>query len=248
MKAIIMAGGKGTRLHPLTKRAPKPMLQLLDRPTMEYIVELLSRHQFDDITVTVCYMSDVIQNHFSDGKRFGVRIRYEEERVPLGTAGGVKQVEEHLQETFIVMSGDGLTDVNLTKALEDHHKHGGMATLLLVETTNPAHYGTVDIDKSGRVKKFVEKPKTWIEGQKYLINTGIYILEPRIFCHIPKGEPFDFGRDLFPSLVQQNIPIYGCKVDGYWSDVGTLNQYYQSQLDMINGRVNVSLPIDIVTV
>ncbi len=245
MKAVIMAGGKGTRLHPLTKRLPKPMLQLVDRPTMEYIVELLAEHGFTDITMTVCYMADVIENYFRNGEKWGVHIGYQQESVPLGTAGGVKLLEERLNETFIVMSGDGLTDFNLSQALEDHRRHGGLATILLKRVQCPLGYGTVYFDDYGRIAQFVEKPQTWIDGNRYLVNTGIYILEPEIFDHIPANQPFDFGSDLFPLLVEKGVPIYGYEAQGYWSDVGTLQQYYQAQLDMIHGRVKVKLPVDI---
>ncbi|WAH37659.1 nucleotidyltransferase family protein [Alicyclobacillus dauci] len=248
MKAVIMAGGRGTRLQPLTKRMPKPMLELLDRPTMEYIVELLAAHDFNDITITVCYMADAIRSYFSDGAEWGVRIRYQEESVPLGTAGGVKRLQHQLQETFIVTSGDGLTDFNLSQALEQHRRNGGIATLLLKEIHCPLGYGTVELDEGGRISKFVEKPHTWIDGQGYLVNTGIYILEPEVFDYIPDGEPFDFGRQLFPLLVERDIPIFGYEASGYWSDVGTLQQYYQTQLDMIHGRVKVNLPVEVASV
>ncbi len=248
MKAVIMAGGKGTRLQPLTKRLPKPMLQLLDRPAMEYIVELLAKHHFDDITITVCYMADVIRNHFADGKQWGVRIRYQEEKVPLGTAGGVKQLEGHLDQTFIVMSGDGLTDFDLTQAMEQHRRNGGIATLLLKRVRCPLGFGTVETNSDGRVVRFVEKPTTWIDGHTYLVNTGIYILEPQILEFIPANQPFDFGRELFPLLLEKNVPIYGYEAEGYWSDVGTLQQYYQAQLDMILGRVRVNLPEEVTSI
>jgi NDP-sugar pyrophosphorylase family protein len=245
MKAVIMAGGKGTRLYPLTKRMPKPMLQLVDRPTMEYIVELLAEHGFTDITVTVCYMADVVRNYFGNGEKWGVHIGYQQELAPLGTAGGIKLLEDRFNETFIVMSGDGLTDFDLSQAVEEHRRHGEMATILLKKVQCPLGYGTVELDRFGRIVQFVEKPQTWIDGNHYLVNTGIYILEPAIFDCIPANQPFDFGSDLFPLLIQKSIPIYGHEAQGYWSDVGTLQQYYQAQLDMIHGRVKVNLPVDI---
>lgn len=245
MKAVIMAGGRGTRLQPLTKRMPKPMLELLDRPMMEYTVELLATHNFDDIAITVGYMSDTIRNYFSDGADWGVRIRYQEEKIPLGTAGGVKKLQNHLNETFIVTSGDGLTDFDLSEALANHRRKGGIATLLLKSVDCPFGYGTVDVHQDGHVLRFVEKPQTWIEGQGYLVNTGIYLFEPEVFDFIPDDEPFDFGRQLFPLLVKQKERIYGYEANGYWSDVGTLQQYYQSQLDMVHGRVRVNLPVEV---
>lgn len=242
MKSIIMAGGKGTRLYPLTKRVPKPMVPLLDRPVMEYIVELLDQHGFGDITVTLCYLPEVIRHHFGDGRAFGVRMHYAHEPIPLGTAGGVKTVARGFHDTFIVMSGDGLTDIDLSHALAMHKAHGGCATLVLTQVPCPRGYGVVMTDEDGRIQRFVEKPQSWIEGVSHLVNTGIYILEPEVLQWIPTGVPCDFGRDLFPKLLQSGIPIYGCTATGYWSDIGTLEQYYQSQLDMIQGRVKVKLP------
>lgn len=248
MKAVIMAGGRGTRLRPLTRRLPKPMLQLLDRPTMEYIIELLATHQFRDITVTVCYMADAIRQYFGDGSEWGVKIQYQEEPMPLGTAGGVKFMAPQLADTFIVLSGDGLTDFNLTEAVRVHRSTGAIATLLLTKVHCPIGYGVVDIGEDGHVRRFIEKPKSWVEGETYYINTGIYILEPEILDYIPADQPFDFGRELFPLLLQLGLPVFGYEPDGYWSDVGTLHQYYQSQIDMINGLVRVNLPPEVASV
>lgn len=244
MKAVIMAGGKGTRLQPLTRNIPKPMLQLLDRPAMEYIVEQLKHHGFNDVTMTVCYLAETIRGHFGSGSRFGITIRYQEEPIPLGTAGGLKPLEQHLNETFIVMSGDGLTDFDLSDALRQHRQSGCIATLLLTKVQCPLGYGLVDID-AARIQRFIEKPTTWVDGQTYLINTGIYILEPEVFRFIPSGQPYDFGRELFPSLIENGVPLHGHIADGYWSDVGTLVQYYQTQLDMIHGKVKVTLPVEV---
>jgi NDP-sugar pyrophosphorylase family protein len=248
MKSIIMAGGKGTRLYPLTKRVPKPMVPLLDRPVMEYIVELLAEHRFDDITVTLCYLPEVIRHHFGDGRTFGVHMQYADEPMPLGTAGGVRNVASDFRDTFIIMSGDGLTDIDLSDALATHKAHGGCATLVLTQVPCPRGYGVVVMDDDNRIVRFIEKPQSWIEGVPYLVNTGIYILEPEVLKWIPNGIAFDFGRDLFPFLLQAAIPLYGYAASGYWSDIGTLEQYYQSQLDMIQGRVNVKLPGELASV
>jgi NDP-sugar pyrophosphorylase family protein len=245
MKAVIMAGGMGTRLQPLTKRMPKPMVPLLDRPVMEYIVDLLASCGIRDIAVTLGYMAEAIREHFGDGSRFGVRFHYATEDFPLGTAGGVKNIEYFLDEPFVVMSGDGLTDVNLSSAIHAHLKHGALASILLAEVACPKGYGVVNVDVDGRIHSFVEKPDTWEEGLRYLVNTGIYIFEPEILKYIPANRPYDFGRELFPQLLQNHVPMYGIAVDGYWSDIGTLEQYYQTQLDMIRGLVNVPLPIEV---
>lgn len=240
-----MAGGKGSRLQPLTKSLPKPMLPLLDRPTLEYIVELLKSHKVEDITMTLCYMSDSIRKHFEDGEEWGVHINYQDEKVPMGTAGGIKLMEKELDSTFLVMSGDGLTDFDLSAAIDAHRRSGGIATLLLHHVACPLGYGIVETMTDGRVIQFVEKPKTWVPGKSYFINTGIYILEPEIFRYIPEGRPFDFGRELFPLLLEKKEQIFGYLPGGYWSDVGTLQQYYESQLDMLRGHVRVNLPTEV---
>nr|WP_284285915.1 nucleotidyltransferase family protein [Alicyclobacillus fastidiosus] len=238
-------GGKGTRLQPLTRLLPKPMLQLLDRPTLEYIVELLGRHDFHDITMTVCYMADAIRNYFADGSAWDVHIRYQDELVPLGTAGGVRALHAHLDDTFIVMSGDGLTDFDLSEAMRAHRRGGAVATLLLTRVECPLGYGVVEIDVNGRITGFVEKPQAFERDRTYLVNTGIYILEPTIFQWIPTDRPYDFGRELFPLLLELGVPMQGYVASGYWSDVGTLQQYYQTQIDMLNGRVKVNLPVEV---
>ncbi|OFW77660.1 MAG: hypothetical protein A2201_00650 [Alicyclobacillus sp. RIFOXYA1_FULL_53_8] len=242
MKAVIMAGGKGTRLRPLTQGMPKPMLKLLHRPTLEYIVELLASHGITDIAMTLCYLPETIRNHFGDGNNFGVNIQYLEEQVPLGTAGGVKQMDWFLDDTFVVMSGDGVMDFDLGEAIAAHRQGRALATILLKRVECPKGYGVVEVDDDGRIAKFVEKPRTWIEGISYLINTGVYILEPEVFDFIPQAIAYDFGKDLFPSLLQLGVPLCGFEANGYWSDVGTLQQYYQTQLDMVHGHVKVNLP------
>ncbi|KRW91347.1 hypothetical protein SD51_09815 [Alicyclobacillus tengchongensis] len=245
MRAVIMAGGQGTRLQPLTKRLPKPMLQLLDRPMMEYVVELLAAHEIRDITITVCYLAAHIRSHFGDGAKWGVRIDYHEEVHPLGTAGGIKPLRPRLDDTFIVMSGDGLTDFDLSKAIAAHRKRRVPVTILLKQVACPLGYGVVSTDDSGCITQFIEKPKTFIQGKNYWINTGIYILEPEVLDYVPENRPFDFGKELFPMLLKAGVPLYGYAADGYWSDVGTLQQYYQSQIDMLQGKVRIHLPAEV---
>ncbi|EPZ44204.1 nucleotidyltransferase family protein [Alicyclobacillus acidoterrestris] len=245
MKAVIMAGGKGTRLQPLTKLLPKPMLKLLDRPTMEYIVELLAKYGFDDITITVCYLADAIRNYFGDGRAWGVQIRYQDEPVPLGTAGGIRALHEHLDQTFIVMSGDGLTDFDLSEAMQSHRRSRALATLVLTQVACPLGYGVVEFDANANITRFEEKPDVWDRDRSYFVNTGIYILEPEILHFVPPDRPYDFGRELFPALLRKGIPLNGHVATGYWSDVGTLQQYYQTQIDMINGCVHVNLPVEV---
>jgi NDP-sugar pyrophosphorylase family protein len=245
MKAVIMAGGKGTRLYPLTRHVPKPMVPLLDRPVLEYIVEWLAKHGSRDLLVTTCHLSHLVKEYFGAGERWNVSIRYSDEEQPLGTAGGVKLISSQLQDTFVVVSGDGLSDFDLSYALTAHRRSQAMVTMLLTRVQCPQGYGVVVRDRFDNVIEFVEKPTTWDTRKMYWVNTGMYILEPEILDYVPDGQSYDFGKELFPKLLRQGVTIKGLQMNGYWSDIGTLRQYYQTQLDMIEGRVNVSLPIEI---
>ncbi len=245
MRAVIMAGGRGSRLLPLTRNLPKPMVPLLDRPVMEYIVELLAAHGLCDIGVTLGYMPTPIRAHFGDGQRYGVRITYKEEEYPLGTAGGVKHIAGDARDSFVVVSGDALTDMNLSAALTAHRRSGAWATLVLSAVRCPRGYGVVTLDRESAITNFIEKPDTWDEAITYTVNTGVYILEPHVLDYIPSDRPYDFGSQLFPRLLDIGALLHGYVMDGYWSDIGTLMQYYQSQLDMIHGRVRVRLPDEI---
>jgi len=240
MKAVIMAGGKGTRLRPLTCSIPKPMVPLLDRPVMEYAIELLKRHDILDIAVTVQHLPEVIRQYFGDGSDFGVRLHYFEEASPLGTAGSVKNAEEFLDETFLVISGDALTDYDLGSAVDFHRKKGSMATLVLASEDVPLEFGVVMTDLEGRITRFLEKP-AWGEVFSDTVNTGIYVLEPDIFQYFDRGVEFDFSKDLFPLLLMMGRPMYGYKAEGYWSDIGSLSQYRQTQFDILDGKVNVAI-------
>ncbi|MGD8190066.1 sugar phosphate nucleotidyltransferase [Brevibacillus ginsengisoli] len=240
MKAVIMAGGKGTRLLPMTSKTPKPMVPLLNRPCMEYIIDLLKKHGITDIAVTVQYLPEVMKSYFGDGSSFGVSMTYFEETVPLGTAGSIKNCEEFLDDRFIVISGDALTDINLTEAIDYHLEKEALATLVLTHVENPLEFGMVMTDDDGRIVRFLEKP-TWSEVFTDTVNTGIYILEPRVLAYIPKDQEFDFSKDLFPQLLAQNNPLYGMASNGYWSDIGSMEIYRQAQFDMLDGHVNVSI-------
>ncbi|AZN41223.1 sugar phosphate nucleotidyltransferase [Paenibacillus albus] len=241
MKAVIMAGGKGTRLRPLTSNTPKPMVPLLDRPVMEYTIALLKKHGITDIAVTVQFIPEAIRNYFDDGSDFGVRLHYFEEQSPLGTAGSVKNAEQFLDETFVVISGDALTDFDLTRAIDYHREKGSVATLVLTQVDSPLEFGVVMTDENGRINRFLEKP-SWGEVFSDTVNTGIYILETEVFQYSEKNQEFDFSKDLFPLLMNNNRPMYGYVADGYWSDIGNLNQYRQTQFDMLEGKVAIELP------
>jgi mannose-1-phosphate guanylyltransferase/phosphomannomutase len=245
MKAVIMAGGKGTRLYPLTRRIPKPMMPLLDRPVMEYMIDLLHRNGIREVGVSLGHLPDSIRMYFGDGSRFLVRMTYAIEKSPLGTAGGIKNFQDFLDEPFVVASGDGVTDINLQEAIDAHKQNGALVTIILTQVTNPTGFGVVVTDDTGRVVHFIEKPTTWDASTMYYANTGIYIMEPEVLSFIPRDRPYDFGHELFPRLLQLGMPIYGHHATGYWSDIGTLQQYYQTQLDLLSGKIHLPLSEDV---
>ncbi|MGN0742550.1 MAG: sugar phosphate nucleotidyltransferase [Candidatus Fimadaptatus sp.] len=235
MKAVIMAGGEGARLRPLTCDMPKPMMPVLDRPIMDYALRLLKRHGVSSAAVTLGYMPDSIRDHFGDGARWGVELRYHVEKTPLGTAGGVKAASGFLDETFCVLSGDGLTDCDLTAALEFHRRKAADITIVLKRVPVPLEYGVVETDEGGRVRRFVEKPG-WGEVFTDTVNTGIYIMEPDVLDMIPPGQ-YDFGRELLPRAVSEGRAVYGWVMGGYWCDIGDTAAYAQANFDALTGRV-----------
>ena len=241
MKAVIMAGGEGTRLRPLTSNAPKPMLPIANRPMMEHVINLLARHGFDEIVVTVAFLANHIKTYFGDGSEFGVTIRYADEPVPLGTAGSVGNAREYLDDTFLVISGDVLTDIDLTKVLEFHREHQAMATIGLTAVDNPLEFGIVITRDDGTIERFLEKP-TWGQVFSDTINTGIYVLEPSIFDFIPSGRSVDFSGEVFPALLEAGKPLFGAVVEGYWEDVGTLEAYLSAHKDVLDQKVAVDIP------
>ncbi len=236
-----MAGGEGTRLRPLTCNIPKPMMPILGKPTMEYAIELLKSMGITEIGVTLQYLPDEVIGYFGDGREFGVILKYFIEETPLGTAGSVKNAEEFLDDTFIVISGDALTDIDISRGVEYHKQKKALATLVLKEVNIPLEYGVVVTDKEGRVTGFLEKP-SWSEVFSDKINTGIYILEPEIFSFFEKNEKFDFSSDLFPILLNENKPMYGYVAGGYWCDIGSIDQYMRCHFDILNGLVNIEIP------
>ncbi len=240
MKAVIMAGGKGTRLRPLTCSRPKPMVPLLNKPVMAYALELLHRLDITEIAVTLQYLPEVIIDYFGNGEKYGVNLRYFEELKPLGTAGSVRNAEQFLDCPFLVISGDGLTDIDLQAAIDFHRRKGALATLVLTRVPNPLEYGVVMTEPDGRINRFLEKPG-WSEVFSDTVNTGIYILEPEIFRFYPDMTAIDFSQDLFPLLMSQNQPLYGYIAEGYWSDIGDLEQNRQTQHDILAGKIKVEV-------
>lgn len=232
MKAMIMAAGVGSRLMPLTTDIPKPMVPIVNVPVMEYCVRLLKNHGVEEIIANTHYLPKVITDYFSDGGKFSVNLRYSYEEQLLGTAGGVKNNSWFLDETFIIVSGDALTNINLTEMYKFHKEKGALATLALKPVKDVTQFGVVVTDRNYKVTAFQEKPKK-SEALSNLVNTGIYIFEPEIFEYIPEGF-YDFGKELFPKLVELNERIFGYPTQDYWCDVGSLNVYKQANWDVLN--------------
>ncbi|MGH2728180.1 MAG: nucleotidyltransferase family protein, partial [Actinomycetota bacterium] len=240
MKAVIMAGGEGTRLRPLTSNQPKPMVPMVNRPLMEHIVLLLKRHGFTDVIVTIQFLASLVRTYFGDGEDLGVSLAYATEETPLGTAGSVKNAEGALDESFLVISGDALTDIDLEKVAAYHREKGALATVVLSRQPDPLEYGIVIADEEGRIERFLEKPG-WGQVFTDTVNTGIYILEPEIFRHIPADTPYDFSKDLFPKLLEQGAPVFGYIAEGYWCDVGTIEAYLRAHKDVLERRVQAEI-------
>ncbi|HEY5888882.1 MAG TPA: sugar phosphate nucleotidyltransferase, partial [Acidimicrobiales bacterium] len=241
MKAVIMAGGEGTRLRPLTSNLPKPMMPLANKPMMEHVIDLLRRHGFDEIVVTLAFMPDAIRNHFGDGSEYGVHIQYATEETPLGTAGSVRNAADALDERFLVISGDVLTDIDLGEVVAFHEAKGALATIGLVPVENPLEFGIVITDEDGSIERFLEKP-SWGQVFSDTINTGIFVLEPAIFDHIVDDRAVDFSSEVFPALLAAGLPLYGAVAGGYWEDVGTLEAYVSAHKDILDQKVEVDIP------
>ncbi len=241
MLAIIMAGGEGERLRPLTCAIPKPMVLLLDKPILSYSLELLKKHNIEKAALTLGYLPERIIDEFGDGSDYGIELKYYTEQKPMGTAGGVLNARDFLTETFCVLSGDGVTDIDLTEAYKFHKSKGALATLVLKRVSNPNEYGLVSTDDDGRVIGFSEKP-SWSGVTTDTANTGVYILEPEIFKEIPENRAYDFGKELFPSLVRRSAEVYGYLTDGYWCDIGDIRAYMKAQADALDGKISFIRP------
>lgn len=239
MRAVLMAGGSGTRLRPLTCDLPKPMVPVLNRPIAEHIVNLLKRHDIREVIATVHYLPDVMRDYFQDGSDFGVQMTYAvEEDQPLGTAGCVKNIEELLDDTFLVISGDSITDFDLSAAVKFHKEKGSKATLVLAHIPNPVEFGVVITDKEQRIQRFLEKPSA-SEIFSDTVNTGTYILEPEVLKYLPANEECDFSKDLFPLLLEKGEPMFGYIAENYWCDVGHLEAYREAQYEALDHKVTV---------
>jgi len=240
MKAVVMAGGEGTRLRPLTSNQAKPMVPIVGKPCMEHILELLRTHGFDDVIVTVAFLPQTIRGYFGDGDALGIEISYSVEEEPLGTAGSVRLAADQLDEVFLVISGDALCDVDLGRMVECHLEKNAAVTIGLKSVENPLEFGIVVTDEDGRIERFLEKP-SWGQVFSDTINTGIYVLNPEVLRHVPSDRPYDFSKELFPLLLEMGRPLYGCVLDGYWQDIGNLDQYRQANYDALDGNVELSI-------
>ncbi|MEB3829707.1 NDP-sugar synthase [Phormidium sp. CCY1219] len=256
MKAMILAAGKGTRVRPITYTIPKPMIPILQKPVMEFLVELLRQHGFDQIMVNVSHLANEIENYFRDGQRFGVEIAYSfEGRIvdgqlvgeALGSAGGMKKIQDFypfFDDTFVVLCGDALIDLNISEAVRFHKEKGSIATIVMksVPREQVSSYGVVVTDEDDRIKTFQEKPSV-DEAMSTSINTGIYIFEPEVLDYVPSGQEFDIGGDLFPKLVEMGAPFYGITMDFQWVDIGKVPDYWRAIRGVLLGEIkNVSIP------
>ncbi|MBR3628034.1 MAG: NTP transferase domain-containing protein, partial [Elusimicrobia bacterium] len=240
MQAVIMAGGFGTRLRPITCSIPKPMALVANRPMLSHIIELLKEHNFNDLTMMLYYQPEIIKNYFKDGKDLGVSIKYLRPEADLGTAGSVGFARENITDTFLVISGDVLTDFDISKAIEFHKKKKAIATMVLTRVENPLQFGVVITDKNGKVERFLEKP-SWGEVFSDTINTGIYILEPEVFNYVPENTDVDFSKNLFPQLLKEGKALYGYIADGYWKDIGNHDEYRFAHYDILDEKVKINV-------
>jgi mannose-1-phosphate guanylyltransferase len=235
MKAVILVGGEGTRLRPLTCNTIKAMVPILNMPFLEYLLRYLKEHGIRDIILAMSYLPDRIQGYFGDGDKLGVHLTYLIEEEPLGTAGAVKNAEAFLDEPFFVFNGDVLTAIDLTAMMSRHQKAKSKASIALTPVEDPTIYGVVETDTKGIVKRFVEKP-SWEEVTTNMINAGIYILETEVLGYIPPSTPSSFEHHIFPQLLEIGKPILGYSSDPYWIDIGTPEKYLKVQHDLLSGK------------
>jgi mannose-1-phosphate guanylyltransferase/phosphomannomutase len=239
VKAVVMAGGEGTRLRPMTANQPKPLLPVINRPIMEHVLRLLKRHGFTETVVTVQFLAALIRNYFGDGEELGMSLHYATEEMPLGTAGSVKNAADKLRDDrFLVISGDALTDIDLTDMIRFHRENRALVTIGLKRVPNPLEFGIIIVDEQGRVQRFLEKP-TWGQVFSDTVNTGIYVMEPSVLDEVATDRPVDWSADVFPRLLERGAPLYGYVADGYWEDVGTHESYLKAQADALSGRVRL---------
>jgi len=244
VKAVIIAGGLGTRLRPLTNNTPKPIVPLANLPMIVRQLDLLVCHGINEVIINLHYLSHEIKKILGDGRKWGIKIYYSIENEPLGTAGAVKNAEQFFDEDpLIVFNGDVITDLNLTKLIGFHHQKQAVVTLALTEVEDPTAFGLILRDKDGRVTKFLEKPN-WeqvIQAKTKAINAGTYIIDPKIFRDVPVGEPYSFERQLYPSLLEKGVRMFGYLSTAYWIDIGNPEKYKEVHQAILRGEVAVKI-------
>lgn len=239
---MILAAGVGSRLDPLTRTVPKPMVPIVNRPVIEHIVEKLKKHGVTEIMVNLHYLGDVIKAHLGSGSKFGVKISYAQEDRLWGDAGSVKRAEEFFRDgTFLVVGGDDISDIDLTRLLKFHRDKKALSTIALSLVDDPSEYGIVLMNDRSRITRFLEKPKGEVIFSN-TANTGIYVFEPEVFDSIPRGVSYGFGNNVFPNLLEQKKPLFGYLTSSYWRDVGNLQVYRRTHSDALEGRVLLSMP------
>ena len=243
MKAIILAGGFGTRLRPLTCNIPKPLTTIENRPIMEHVIELLKKYSLTDIVAILYHQPETIVEYFRDGTDLNVKISYVRADSDLGTAGSVKNAEKFINDNFLIISADVLTDIDLSEVIKFHEDKKALATVVLTRVENPLSYGVVITDSETRITKFLEKP-SWGEVFSDTVNTGIYCFSSEVLKYIPEGKEFDFSKDLFPILLKEKLPLYGYIAKGYWKDIGNITEYSNSQQDFLNSKINSDIYVN----
>ncbi|NPV53389.1 MAG: NDP-sugar synthase [Firmicutes bacterium] len=240
MKALLLAGGLGTRLHPLTYNLPKPMVPVANRPWLEHLLGLLKRHNISEVICSLCYRPEIIMNYFGDGSAFGIRMQYVVEKTPLGTGGAIRFAEHLLDDTFLVFNADIVTDLDLTSVVNFHKQNKARVTIALTWVDDPTAYGAVEMDRNGRILKFIEKPsKDQITTN--FVNAGVYVFEPDILERIPRGRPVSLEREVYPSLLDEGVPVYGYGSRFYWMDLGTHKRYLALHADIFQGKLNLEI-------
>ena len=240
MKALILIGGLGTRLRPLTCNKPKPLMPIVNKPFLYYQLKLIRDHGIKDVIFCVSYLPKSFKRHFGDGRKMGLRISYVYEKIPLGTGGAIKNARRFIDQPVVVFNGDILTDISITHMKKFHQKNKAGVTIALTRVKDPTAYGLIETNKKGKIESFLEKP-SWDEVTCNTINAGTYIFQPEMLDFIPKGVNYSVERGLFPSLLKHKIPLYGCVYKGYWIDVGTTDSYLQAHFDILNGKMHYPL-------
>jgi NDP-sugar pyrophosphorylase family protein len=236
MKAMILAAGVGSRMKPLSLKITKPMLKIANKPNLEYIIDLCKNNSISDVMINLHHLPEQVDQHFGNGSNFGLNIRYSIERKLMGTAGSIKRVSSFFDETFCVLMGDGLSNIDLTDMLKFHRKNKSKVTIAVKQVADPSKYGVVVTDEKNNISSFQEKPSLE-EAKSNLVNIGIYIIEPEIINLIPAKTEYDFGKQLFPDLIEMNIPFFAYKTESSWFDIGDLGQYHQINMDIVNGNI-----------